>query len=96
MSKFFPLPSIENTNQLLSNVPSIDGALPNLDQHTQSSTGFIPINDGLGQHQPHTDRQHQPQTDRQHQLPAATNLASNPNNNILRQHHSQTDQYIHL
>ena len=88
MSKFFPLPSIENTNQLLSNVPSIDGALPNPDQHTQSSTGFIPINDGLGQHQP--------QTDRQHQLPAATNLASNPNNNILRQHHSQTDQYIHL
>jgi hypothetical protein len=48
LSNFFPLPSIENTNQLLSTVPSIDCVLPNPDQHTQSSTGFIPSNDGLG------------------------------------------------
>jgi hypothetical protein len=67
-SDFFPLPNIENTNQLMSIVPSIDYVLPNLDQHTQSSTGFIPSNDGLGQHQ----------------LPAATNPASNPSNDILR------------
>jgi len=80
LSDFFPLPNIENINQLLSTVPSIDCALPNPDQHTQSSTGFIPSNDGLGQHQ----------------LPAATNPASNPNNDIMRQHHSQIDQQFHL
>ena len=75
LSNFFPLPSIENTNHLLSIVPSIDCALPNPDQHTQSSTGFTPSNDGLGQHQ----------------LPAATNPASNPSNDIL-----QIDQQIHI
>jgi hypothetical protein len=74
LSNFFPLPSIEKTNHLLSTVPSIDCVLPNPDQHTQSSTGFTSNNDGLGQHQ----------------LPAATNPASNPSNDIL-----QIDQQIH-
>jgi hypothetical protein len=75
LSKKFPLPSIENTNHLPSTVPSIDCVLPNPDQHTQSSTGFTSNNDGLGQHP----------------LPAATNPASNPSNDIL-----QIDQQIHL
>nr|TKR97112.1 hypothetical protein D5086_0000215920 [Populus alba] len=78
--EFFPLPSIENTNQLLSTVTSIDGVLPSPDQHTQSSTGFIPSNDCLGPHQ----------------LPAETNPASNPSSNILQQHHSQTEHQIQL
>ncbi|KAG6767700.1 hypothetical protein POTOM_028914 [Populus tomentosa] len=69
-----------NTNQLLSTVTSIDGVLPSPDQHTQSSTGFIPSIDGLGPRQ----------------LPAETTPASNPSSNILQQHHSQTDQQIQL
>ena len=79
-SEFFPLPSIENTNQLLSTVTSIDGVFPSPNQHTQSSTGFIPSIDGLGPRQ----------------LLVETTLASNLSSNILQQHHSQTDQQIQL
>jgi hypothetical protein len=56
LSDFFALPSIENTNYLLSIVPSSDCILLNPDQQTQSSTASIFSNDVLRKHQPQTDQ----------------------------------------